>query len=226
MDAHPQIVQGATKEIHFFDSYYKRGIKWYHAQFPLPHQLKPDKVTYEATPRYITDPEVPPRIHDYDPNMKLICILRNPIERAFSAWNVLYWRKHGYTTFDEMVDGEIRRLTKPINPRTAYNEKHAGYLLRGLYYEQLSRFYACFPREQLLILENGELRRDAPSTMRKVTEFVGLRDHDWERVTYKQSNKGEYKETMSDSARQKLNEFFRPHNEKLYELLGVDYGWE
>ncbi len=224
LDAHPQIVKGAAKEMHFFDNHFDRGTGWYHARFPLPAALHPDKITYEATPKYLYDPNVPARIHDYNPSIKLIALLRNPIDRAFSAWNVPGWNKFGYESFDAMAREQVAYIAAH---GTGYpGSRHVGFLHRGLYADQLKRYFELFPREQLLILESGELRRDPVGTMNRVTAFIGLKSHDWSQEEYHPANKGIYTAPMTDETRALLSAFFRPHNERLYAMLGVDYDWD
>lgn len=224
LDAHPQIVQGATKEMHYFDNFYQRGARWYHALFPMPHNIRPDQISYEATPKYIYDPAVPARIHAYNPHLKLIALVRNPVDRAYSAWNVYTWNKFGYTSFDDMVRGEIALIERD---GTGYpGDRHAGFLHRGIYADQLARYFTLFPREQVLILSQESLRGDAAGALHTVTDFLGLRDQDWSAQPYTPANAGTYTEPMSADARARLTTFFRPHNERLYALLGVDYGWE
>jgi hypothetical protein len=90
---HPKIVPAWDKEIHFFDqnvSYIERGPNWYHAKFPPPFRLGVGRQTFEATPSYLYQfPRCAERIYNYDPRLKLIVLLRAPVERAYSHWKML-----------------------------------------------------------------------------------------------------------------------------------------
>ena len=93
---HPCIYPVRTKEIRYFDKYYKNGNNWYQVNFPFKiHRHFVNKilgkpfVTGEATERYIDHPRVPERIKKITPNAKFIVLLRNPVERAYSHWNML-----------------------------------------------------------------------------------------------------------------------------------------
>src|SRR5579885_1417562 len=91
---HPGIISASTKETHFFDESFSKGIGWYRAQFPSSFQkmyvtnvLKRDFLTGEGTPYYILYPHAPRRTFEIVPHVKLIALLRNPVERAHSQ----YW---------------------------------------------------------------------------------------------------------------------------------------
>jgi hypothetical protein len=224
---HPQIVK-RKKEIRFFDRDYARGLAWYHSHFPLPYQMHPGQVTFEATPDYLFLPQSPERIFRYDSHIKLIALLRNPIERALSAWNMPRLRVYpDLRAFDEMAREEIARLTAGDSSPLINDFR---FVERGLYYEQLVRFFALFPREQILILESAAMKRDTEEALRKVTGFLTLPDFDWDAQPKlaQPYNVGAYAYAASvhPETRAQMVEFYRPYNEKLYELLRVDYGWE
>lgn len=221
---HPQVVPSIRKEVHFFDRFYGRGERWYHTMFPSPRQLEGGKVTFETTPAYIYNPDIAARIHRYDPRMKLILMLRNPVDRAFSAWNRLDWPRYGYTSFDEMVQRELPKIER--DKLYFASKGQPTYLQRGLYRMQIERYFALFPRDQLLILENGEMRRDTAGTLRKIAQFVGLPDHSWESENYVPEGQTVTSEPMQPTTRARLADFYARYNQELYELLGVDYGWK
>ena len=113
---HPNISSATEKEIHFFDSNYNVGITWYRSFFPTVFskqfsKLRKEKfVTGEASPMYIFNPIVSKRILSILPNVKLIAILRNPIDRAYSHYNMQV--KNGYETlsFEEAIKNEEKRI--------------------------------------------------------------------------------------------------------------------
>jgi len=207
---------------------YRRAVAWYHAQFPWPHELGRHRLTFEATPEYLYYPDVAKRIHAYDANMKLVVLLRDPVERAFSAWN-MYRSFGGYRTFVYAPRRETRDFETAIRAELAGLEagtspRDPGYIGRGLYHEQLARYFHWFDRRQVLVLESGELRRDTSKTLGQVTRFLGLPGFEdeqrWQEVLV-----GGYDPMMPEPCRRLLREFYAPHNRKLYELLGRDFGW-
>jgi hypothetical protein len=224
LDFHPQVTPSQTKEVHFFDEHYSRGARWYHSMFPPPHEMRPDKVTYEATPQYLFHPDVPARIHAYNPSIRLIVLLRNPIDRAFSAWNMLNGKKGGYASFDDMVLGELAKISRA---GIGYPGKGMpDYLQAGIYFEQLTRYFAYFPREQILIMRNRELKREPRKALRTVELHLGLRKHVWQAEEYKPPKLQTPPPPMHPDTHALLAEFYRPYNEQLYQLLDVDYEWE
>src|SRR4030095_15808445 len=165
----------------FFDSkIYPQAAGWYHRHFPLPHELRANRITYEATPEYLYYPAAAERIFKYDREMKLIAILRDPVERAYSAWNMycdfgsyrpfIYAPRRETREFDEAVRNEINGLnsdTTRLDP---------GYVRRGLYYEQLLRYLKLFKREQILILDSRALKHNTSCVIEEVVNFLGFAD--------------------------------------------------
>lgn len=159
---HPEIYMSEVKEPFFFDFNYQKGISWYE-DFFKSHQG--EKMIGEATVWYMRWPSVPQRIHQIIPNVKLLFILRNPIERAFS--NYLMDLQGGHYTPDQTFGYVIR------------NEKQVPNLNRtivsaGFYYEHLQRFEQYFDRSQMLVMLYDELKRDLRSVERRVYEFLGV----------------------------------------------------
>jgi hypothetical protein len=246
---HPDIVPAPKKEIGFFDQdvLYRRGNGWYHGHFPLPHRLGRHRVTFEATPEYLYYPKAAERIFSYDPELKLIVLLREPVARAFSAWNMFrtlrqerpdYLRgmlpecdrmlqdalrgmlaRESFPDFDEAVREEvdgIRSGTAALEP---------GYVRRGLYHEQLLRYLEWFPRERMLILDSARLKRDVGAVLAEVVRFLGLPAYPDSPVDAPMFHVGRYEHQVAEDTRGFLGEFYRPHNAKLWELLGHDLGW-
>lgn len=216
---HPCVAGALKKEIQFFDLNYHRGIGWYRAHFPsmlerrytLLVTRKPF-VTGEASPSYLFHPLAPQRMREVAPQAKLIALLRNPADRAYSH----YWHevRRGRETlpFAEAIEVELRGEGK----------KRPAYLARGRYLEQLQRLETHFPRQQTLVLQSEALYADPARTYRAVLEFLGLPR--WEPRQFRTLNTGSYP-PMEASARQRLAAYFRPHNERLARYLGVDLGW-
>jgi hypothetical protein len=231
--AHPDhLLFWSQKGTDFFDPRtYPSKSAWYHSHFPLPHELGRHRITYEATPEYLYYPAAAQRIFKYDPHIKLIAILREPVERAFSAWNM-------YRTFG---DGDYRPLIYAPRRETREFEEAArdelrdlqsfratlepGYVRRGLYYEQLQRYFTFFDRKQILILDNNALRHDTSRTLERVFKFLELPNHalrsDWPLI-----HVGQRPTPIPDTTLRLLREFYRPHNEALYQLLNHDFGWQ
>jgi hypothetical protein len=234
---HPGVASAKTKEVHFFDQHFFRGLGWYWNQFPgvwsrltSPYRIKHGVITGEASPYYMPHPNAPRRIKQFVPHAKLIVLLRNPIDRAYSHYKLRARRGREHIgTFEEAIDAEAERLNgeweKMIADEKYYSINHQrfSYLERGHYAEQLERWFALFSREQFLILKSEELFEDPPAVYGQVTEFLGLPLHQLQ--DFQKFNSATYTE-MNPATRERLQKYFAPHNARLQELLGRDFGWD
>lgn len=159
-----------VKETHFFDD---EGLDWsrpdyrrYHARFPDP-QGRP---CGEATPIYSYWPQSLERIAAYNPKMRLILLLRDPVERAWSHWRMEYARGAETRPFAWCIRQGRERLARGTPPG---HHRVYSYVERGFYAAQMDRILALFPRDQLLVLRSDELRRDPDPLLSQVRGFLG-----------------------------------------------------
>jgi hypothetical protein len=98
---------------------------------------------------------------------------------------------------------------------------------KSIYVDQLLRWSKFFPKEQMLVLKSEDFFEHPQETLRRVFGFLDLPN--WERessqIAPKQRNKGRYDEKMDPATRRRLEEYFEPHNQRLYDYLGRDLGW-
>lgn len=178
MRMHPHFVAPLRKEIHYFDYFHDRGPTWYRAHFPM--RRRASCVTGEASPYYLVHPLAPQRVAGFDPDMKLIAILRDPVERALSHHAMAMRRGHESLSFEAAVEAEGRRTQgceEALRNSPYYyhhGASHYSYLTRGRYAEQLEAWLKVFPRKNLLILKSEDLIADANRLMNRVFTFVGL----------------------------------------------------
>ena len=165
----PGISLSKVKEVHFFDD---ESIDWaapdyaaYHAQFAAgsPGLLG------EATPIYLYWPRSLERIAAYNPQMRLIVMLRDPVERAWSHWRMETSRGVETHPFGWCIRAGRTRLFE-ARPWGVHRE--FSYVERGFYGEQIERLFSLFPREQVLILLADDLRRDPNAVLARVAEFL------------------------------------------------------
>ncbi|MGH8890407.1 MAG: sulfotransferase domain-containing protein [Acidothermaceae bacterium] len=235
--AHPDVLPPRHRLLHYFSYEYERGGKWYTEQFPAVARARTQAVlrqrrpiTGEGSPSYADHPLAPQRVHADFPDVRLIFLLRNPIERAYSHYNMS--RRDGeepLETFEEAVDaeegrlaGEFERVLEQPNYR-AFNLSTYSYLTRGRYAEHVNRWLAVFPREQVLLLTTEELTQSWAETMGRCWGFLGLRDIDSGPV--QRLNSASYS-SMNPATRERLREYFAPHNVETAKLLGRDPGWQ
>lgn len=231
---HPGIIPCEKKEVQFFGNpeIRKRGEAWYRRHFPsnsyrksLEKQLGYSPITGEATPD-MNQPFMPKLVHELLPNAKLIAMLRNPIERAFSQYH--HKRKVPGSeplTFEEAIAQSAIRLPDELmnDPKLYYQSNHRSYITRGLYIEQLERWYQYYPKDRIHISSSEEFFEDPASELKKILKFLEMPDFQFDCSVAK--NIGGYEAGMSKEIRGHLEEIFRPHNRRLYEFTGKNFGW-
>lgn len=188
------------------------------------------KITGEATPYYLFHPMVPQRMYNVLPNAKLIILLRNPVDRAFSHYKHEVRRGNESLSFEEALkkeevrlDGELKKIRENKEYQSINHQSHS-YLSRGIYINQIKRWFNFFSGNQILILKSEDLFNNPSETYKRVLGFLGLRKFDL--PDFKNFNYDPKKESMNPDTRKRLIEFFKPHNRRLYEYLGVDFRWE
>ena len=221
---HPQITGPSFKEVSFFDRHYARGERWYRAHLPVRRK----GVVGEASPSYLFHPLAPERVARMLPNARLIALLRNPVDRAFSHYQheVALGREQlsfeeALAREDERMQGEVERML-----RDAAYFSHAWwnytYAARGRYAEQLERWFEAFPREQVLVLLTDELAADTAGAYRRVLDFLGV--DILELDAYPRIFEREYG-GMDPATRTRLEGEFAQPNRRLAELLGREPPW-
>ncbi len=228
---HPQFLPCIRKEIDFFSIRYSKGIDWYLAHFPkVSKEL--NFLTGEASTSYLDYPEVSQRLFNHFPHVKLIALLRNPVERAFSHYhhNKKYHPGKEQRSFEEAIEEEMKFLEQLENPvLQAYSNTddpfghlRYGYLLRGLYVYFIEQWINIFSKEKVLILKSEDFYDNPEAVMKQVFEFLKVSDH--QLTNYPQYNSGSYS-PISDKVRQKLSDFFHVHNKNLENYLNIELRW-
>lgn len=242
---HPHVSRPSTdgrarKELLYFDYNFHRGVDWYRRHFPLEQERDEFErehgrpfVTGEATASYLTGHWVPGRVRRVLPDVKLIVTLRNPVDRAYSAFQMSRReRLEECESFEEAIALEAERLAGELdrvhsdpryNPPLPPPLGYWSYLHRSRYAEHVARWLEVFPREQLLFLEFEDIVADPASALDRVHAFLGLAPHRGGEL--RKLNAGAYTE-MNPRTRTELVEHFRPHNQRLRELTGIDFGWD
>lgn len=227
LNAHPLVVTPLKKELHFLTDRHQHGRDWYLGQFPPT--VPSSAITGEATPYALFHPQSPRRLHAVAPHARLIVLLRNPVDRAYSHYLLERSRGDELLSFADALDaeplrlaGEARRLA--ADPRAisaAHN--HASYLARGHYAPQLARWLDLFPREQLLILRSEDLYANPGTSLTRVTNFLGLPPSAGVPFTRHNQTSGP---SLDPSLRDHLAHYFAPRNAELADLLDWDPGWQ
>ena len=168
----PGVALSKVKEVHFFDD---ETVDWsqpdygpYHAQFA---SAAPEAVCGEATPIYLYWPDSLARIAAYNPNIRLIVMLRDPVERAWSHWRMEYSRGVETHPFSWCIREGRQRLFAAERWGV---HREFSYVERGFYGEQIERLFSIFLREQVLILTADGLREHPAETLGRVADFLGI----------------------------------------------------
>lgn len=231
----PSIVKALGKEVSFFDDNFSKGISWYKTNFPTfitKNQVKKNHqyfLTGEAAD-YLYHPLAPKRINEIIPDVKMIALLRNPVDRAHSH----YWQsvRKGRETasFKDVIEKQLSDETAfqkdsylfetsknlKINPLNAY-------LSGGIYADRIKRFYDVFNKEQILIIKSEDLFSNPETTVNNVTNFLKIPK--WSLKNYPKYNYYKDQSPMDSEIRKRLREYYKPHNESLSSLLGVSFDW-
>jgi hypothetical protein len=230
---HPAVDEAWKKEVHYFDLRFRRGPAWYRAHFPTRRAQREGgdqqrRFSGEATPYYLFHPHVPRRVRQALPKVRLVALLRDPVARAYSHYNHLVRLGHESLSFEDAVRKEGERLAGEMDQLVqdewhySVNLRNYSYLTRGHYAEQLERWWAEFPREQLLVLKSEDFYQRPREIWPRVIAHLGLPD--WSPAEFREYNAGRYPEMSPELARW-LKDYFEPHNARLYALLGEDWGW-
>jgi hypothetical protein len=232
---HPSIAPAQTKEIHFFDHNFDRSLFWYRAHFAtvgsrwLAQLRGRPFATGEATAYYLFHPHAPKRVFQTIRAVKLIALLRNPVDRAYSHYQRAVRRGREHLSFEEAIQKESERL-KEETLKMLSDERYRSivhrqysYVSRGIYVDQLKAWLTLFPRQQALVLKSEDFFADVDGTLERVFSFLGLPACKiQDRRVYKQ---GSYA-SMEAATRGRLLAYFEPHNERLYRYLGEHFGWD
>lgn len=219
---HPAIAMAREKEPHWFDrdANFAAGapeLERYHRQWG---HLLATRLCGDATPSYLWWPGAIERIRAYQPAMKWILLLRDPVERAYSHWNMERQRGVEPFGFADALDAESLRMASgdPIAQR-----RHS-YVSRGYYARQLAALWSRFPREQVLVLLSEDLRDRAAASVGAVTEFLGLEP--LARIPALSENEGAYAAAMDPADRARLAALFSDDMAELERMLGRSLpGW-
>jgi len=229
---HPQLVPANDKEIHFFDGgldsgvdNFAKGYKWYREQFSHKNNLKSKQLTFEASPLYLFNPLVPGRMYSMLPDLKIIVLLRNPVERAISHY--FHECRLGVESLSilEAFEAEEERLSDALNNNDfkSFNYIHFSYKSRGIYSTQLKRYFKYFSEERMHIINSDDLFRNTDTTLKKLFCFLGV--DDFVQIANLQPHGVAKKPKVDLPVYDYLATFFQKYNQDLYKLVRRDFYW-
>lgn len=234
---HPLVGRSTNEEVHYFSLNYGKGTAWYRGHFPtvaraafVRRRYGRELVTGEASPYYIFHPHALERIRELLPDAKLIVVLRNPVDRAYSQYNHSF--QMGFETLETFeaglaaepgrLEGELEKMgADPLY--NSYSHFNHSYLARGLYVEQLERLYRIFDERQILLETAEDLSTNTDAVYVRALQFLGLPVR---RLSHYPRHNVKPKPPMRPETRRRLVEYFAEPNERLYAFLGRDLGWD
>ncbi len=233
---HPAVGRAMPgQEVHFFDTSFLRGLAWYRGHFPTRLWVRSaagrvgcPAVTGESSPYYMFHPLAPERIASTLPGVRLIVLLRNPVDRAYSHFHHERSRGNEPLGFEEALDREAERLEGEVERILAeptynsFSHQHHAYLARGVYADQLEVLYSLFPEDRISIILSERLFSEPQRIEAEVLEFLGLPPG--APRGYERHNAGQYTE-MPAGLRRRLADHFTDSNHRLAGILGTDPPW-
>lgn len=238
LSQHPELASTSQKEIDFFSCSKKffQGYSAYHRYFPILGLRK--RVSFEASPSYLPHPYAAERIYNYNSDIKLLALVRDPILRAYSGWRMYFryfskdrewfikWKNDccgadwgrgdllmrtsdSIPNFDNYVQQELDAIQQGV-------PIEAPVLSHGLYHMHIRRYAAYFDTKQLLLLESGELMNHTISSLKEIEKFLGLSPYDWNKADLRPIFVGEENKTgITEKTIQILRDYYQEDNESL-----------
>jgi hypothetical protein len=229
LSQHPDLNMPKEKEIHFFDLQYDKGVDWYYSLFAKKPFMK-TWLSGEASPYYLFHPLVPERVFKHLPKIKIIVLLRNPVDRAYSHF--MHQKKLNteyLDSFEEAIESEKIRTDeeerKLINGEIEISLplRRYSYLKRGLYFKQISNWLQYFSLDQFYFIKSEEFFQNTENELIQLYSFLG--------INYKSPNdllpqNTNFYPQLSQSLRSQLNLHFAEDSKKLKCLIGDKFCWE
>lgn len=232
---HPAVaVPFLRKGVHYFDMSYGSGMRWYRGHFPVAATSRarrrsgPGPVTGESSPFYSFHPLAAERIARDLPDARLIMLLRDPVERAYSAHSHELARGFETEPFERAIELEDSRLAGERERMIAdptyvsHDLQHHGYLARGRYVEQLRRISAAVGRERLLVLDAQDFFDEPEPVFTEVLAHLGLPPVGG--ITFERHN-ARRRSPMPDALRVRLEDHFAPYDQELAQWWGRTPSW-
>ena len=223
---HPSVLEAAYDEIGYFDSNYHLGQNWYRSMFPtqkMMDKIREDtrySITGEDTPFYFWKQEVAERIFSDIPETKIIIILRNPVDRAYSNYKLAVRENNEKLTFEEAIEEEIEFLSKNSFLETV--NRFRSYLTKGMYVNQIKPWLDIFPRNQFHILSTEQMKNKPHETLNQVFKFLSIPNYN---IKNPQKRKlADYKK-MNDNTRERLLKYYKPYNQEFFESIKQKFEW-
>ncbi len=234
---HPAVFTALLREeVHYFDNGYGHALGWYRCNFPLSNRARRNAareagvqpLAFESSPYYMFHPLAAERIARDLPSVKLLVLLRDPVERAYSGHAHEVARGFETEPFERALELEPLRLKGEAEKILAdpgyvsYSHQHHSYRARGQYAEQLERLERVFGRERIHVIDSGLFFTDPQRSYDRVLDFLGLPNRGYPDFRPRNARP---RSPMPKSLRAALEEHYRPYDERLAAWLGYEPSW-
>lgn len=223
------------KGVHYFDGPYERGLDWYRSHFPFKWQLEhaarrheTRALCFESSPYYLFHPQSADRIAADLPNVKILVLVRDPVERAHSAHAHEFARGYESLDFEAALAAEPERLAGEAEKIVAdpdyasHAHRHQAYLSRGEYAAQLTRLEYLFGRERIKVIDSHRFFKDPEPVFAEVLDWLGVASR---AATQFDRHNARPRVQMASSLRQRLETHFESHDAALEAWLGHRPSW-
>lgn len=240
---HEQLIAPVPKELHFFDTLNKINIKDYRKKFPKKFFTR--YLSFESTPRYMYYPGVIETLKKNYPNLKLIVVLRDPVKRAFSAWNMYMQMKSDEKYLRFFKNEQQKDPTNIIYSFMSNSENHIfenwidnekkilsdeniiepSIIKRGHYKDQLEKLLKYFPSEQLLVISSLELKLNTSEVLNKVCNFLNISRMNTSSLDLAPKHQRNYSEKLNPETYNQLIKYYKSKNKGLDKLVDFKINW-
>ena len=233
LEQHPAVARPTVnKGIAYFDLRNDRGLRWYRGHFPLRWRARrrhgPDVVTFESSGYYLFHPLAAGRIARELPDVKIVVMVREPVERAYSAHRHELARGYETETFEEALDLEAERTDGEAERIVAdpayesFHHRHHAYLARSRYSEQIDRFIDELGPDRVHIVDADAFFEDPVAEFERLRSWLGLPAWQPEKVERWNARP---RSPMSPELRERLDRYFEPYDARLAEQMGRAPSW-
>ena len=234
--AHPAVLPAVYhKGVNYFDVNHDKGWRWYRGHFPVAAtaRLRSARAgeavqTFDASGYYLYHPHAARRIAEELPQAKVVVMLRDPVERAFSAWKHEHARGFETESFeralameDDRVEADLQRMLVDESYQ-GFSHRHHSYRRRGQYAEQLEGLLQHLPREQLHVVDSDDFFAHPAEELRRTLDFLGLSPRMPASFGRWNARPGT---DLQDEARRRLRRDLEPHDDALTAMLGTVPSW-
>lgn len=225
----------ATKGVHYFDSNYFRGKRWYASHLPSVTVRRRQQRTTggqviagEGSPYYLTHPAAPERVARDLPAVKLLAVLRDPVQRAYSHWKERVREGRESLSFRDAIDRERERvgddaLRLQRDPRFySYAHEQQSYLEQSRYGAALERWLEQFPRSSLLLIKSEDYYADPSASLDRAATFLGIEPGRFRHGAPRNAAPGD---SLDRDTQLYVESRLRADAERLAELTGITWEW-